>query len=67
MSFYHKNLFSLFGKNRIWVTSAEMILYINVQFRKKKNSNSFKSKLLQTNEISSKINKDIFSYKREYL
>lgn len=67
MSFYHVNLFSLFGKNRIWVTSAEMILYINVQFRKKKNSNSFKSKLLQTNEISSKINKDIFSYKREYL
>lgn len=65
MSFYHKNLFSLFGKNRIWVTSAEMILYIHVQFRKK--SNLFTSKLLQTNEIGSKINKDIFSYKREYL
>lgn len=66
MSFYHKNLFSLFGKNRIWVTSAEMILYINVQFRKK-NRIHFTSKLLQTNEIGSKINKDIFSYKREYL
>lgn len=66
MSFYHKNMFSLFGTNRIWMTSAEMILYIHVQFRKKK-LNLFTSKLLQTNEIGSKINKDIFSYKREYL
>lgn len=66
MSFYHKKMFSLFGTNRIWMTSAEMILYIHVQFRKKK-LNLFTSKLLQTNEIGSKINKDIFSFKREYL
>lgn len=50
-------MFSLFGTNRIWMTSAEMILYIHVQFRKKK-LNLFTSKLLQTNEIGSKINKD---------
>lgn len=54
-------MFSLFGTNRIWMTSAEMILYIHVQFPKKK-LNLFTSKLLQTNEIGSKINKDNYIF-----